>query len=97
MKNRVEEYEVWEDADSATLATKEVIKCQKEKGLIGKSAKKIHSFLASTPEEASAIFNLRMGHEPYKPMGESVLCPNNCGSYFFPESSGICPYCGKIS
>ena len=96
MNQLFDEYEVWEDDGEITLSTRENIGSLKEKKLLGIKAKKIHSFSASTPEEASAIYNLRMGFEPYKPMGEPKLCPNGCGSYFYPESSSICAYCGKI-
>ena len=96
MKCKVEEYEVWEDVNSTAMATTHGIRYQKEKGLISSKARKIHSFLASTPEEASAIYHLRMGFEPYIPMGNAKICPKGCGSYFYPEGSGICPNCGKL-
>jgi hypothetical protein len=50
---------------------------------------------AATWEEASAIHHLRMGWEPYKPMGEPSSCPR-CGSIFYSEGSGECWRCGKI-
>jgi hypothetical protein len=50
---------------------------------------------AATPEEALAIHHLRLGFEPYKPMGEPAPCPK-CGAIFYPEGSGECWRCGKI-
>lgn len=94
--NKPKEYEVWEDTESVTLATKDAIQYQLKNGLIEEGARKIHSFAACTHEEASAIYHLRMGFEPYTPNGEPQLCPNSCGSYFYPKGSGECPYCGKI-
>lgn len=92
----MKEYEVWVDSESVTLATVEGIKWQKEKDLLGGDAKLLHKFSAATPEEASAIHHLRMGFEPYKPMGEPVLCPKGCEAYFYPQGSGVCPNCGDI-
>ena len=52
-------------------------------------------FEAATQEEASAIHHLRLGREPYKPMGKAAPCPK-CGATFYPEGSGECWRCGKI-
>jgi len=49
---------------------------------------------AATPEEAHAVHNLRMGWEPYHPMGKPMPCPK-CGAVY-PEGSGECWHCGKI-
>ena len=96
MNSNTEEYEVWEDTDSSMLATKSVVMQSKEKGLLSESAKFLFKFEAATPEEANAIFHLRMGFEPYKPIGEPKVCPNCCGSHYFPEGSSVCPICGEI-
>jgi len=48
---------------------------------------------AASGEEASAIFNLRMGFGAYHPMGESQECPR-CGAWFYPSGSGQCWSCG---
>lgn len=50
---------------------------------------------AATSEEASAIHHLRLGWEPYKPIGEAAPCPK-CGAMFYPEGSGECWRCGPI-
>jgi hypothetical protein len=57
----------------------------------------IFTFTACSPEEASAVLNIRLGHAPYKPMGEPSKCPNNCGAYYYPVGSGICPICGLVN
>ncbi|MCW4238843.1 MAG: hypothetical protein G8D90_04355 [gamma proteobacterium symbiont of Clathrolucina costata] len=90
-------YEAWVDDESVTFATSEAIEYQKAKGLLGNNLKLLHVVEADTPEEAMAVHHIKMGWEPYKPMGEPQLCPNDCGSYFYPEGSGVCPNCGKIS
>jgi len=38
-----------------------------------------------------------MGWADYKPMGAVQNCPNDCGSVFYPEGSGECRNCGKVS
>jgi len=43
-------------------------------------------------EEAMAVRNLRLGYEPYVPLGEASPCPN-CGSLHYPESTGQCWNC----
>ncbi len=51
---------------------------------------------AATWEEANAIFNLRQGYEPYKPIGKAEECPNTIAHRYFcyyPMSSGKC-FCG---
>jgi hypothetical protein len=96
MEDRKYKYQVWADSTSTTLASEEQINDLKLKGLIEEDAKLIHTFEAATGEEASSIYNLRMGFEPYKPAGKPELCPNNCGAYYYPEGSGQCPYCGDI-
>lgn len=93
----MKDYEVWIESDSATLSTAAGIRWQKEKGLIGKGAELLHKFSAASPEEANAIYHLRMGWEPYRPVGDPALCPNNCGSYYYPNGSGVCPNCGEIN
>lgn len=42
---------------------------------------------AGSAEEAAAIQHLRLGWEPYRPMGKAAACPN-CGSTFYPDGSG---------
>ena len=51
---------------------------------------------AETWEEASAIKNLRLGFEPYRPAGEAQPCPK-CGKLYYPASSGECWQCHAVS
>ncbi|WP_346187475.1 hypothetical protein [Rubritalea halochordaticola] len=69
---------------------------QVKKGLLSSDHKKLWDIYAVTPAEASAIHALRMGCPPYKPEGNAKLCPNACGSHYYPSSSGVCPICGLI-
>lgn len=87
-------YEVWSEGDATevTLAPVASIVEQKEKGLIGPKAQLLYRFDAATWEEAQAIHHLRMGWEPYRPAGESNLCPK-CDSTVYPEGSGECWKC----
>ena len=92
------EYQIWVDKkdDSITCASKESILDQTNRGLISKDAYMINNFSADSFEEAMAIYHLRMGLEPYKPIGDAKLCPNNCGYHYYPEGSSECPNCGII-
>ena len=47
---------------------------------------------AGSYEEAAAVRNLRLGWNPYVPMGDALPCPS-CGSAYFPEGSGQCWNC----
>ena len=93
-------YQVWVSPDrtefSYILAESSDIKKEKESGLMHKDAFLLHEIIASNQEEAMSIINLRLGYGPYKPQGKPELCPKGCGSYFYPEGSGQCAYCGKI-
>jgi hypothetical protein len=57
---------------------------------------RVFSIEADTYEEAMAACYLRRGFDPYKPVGNAVECPNNCGAHYYPEGSGECPICGQI-
>ena len=92
------EWEAWIEGDAElTFSTVNRIEEMKARGLLPDRAKLLHRISAETPEEAHAILHLRMGRDPYRPIGEAIPCPNNCGSSFYPEGSGICPYCGKVA
>lgn len=47
---------------------------------------------AGSHEEAMAIYNIRRGFGPYKPLGESAPCPE-CGAPYYPEGSAQCWNC----
>ncbi|WP_148314563.1 hypothetical protein [Sorangium cellulosum] len=47
---------------------------------------------AATYEEAAAVHHLRMGWEPYRPVGDPEPCPR-CSAMFYPDGSGECS-CG---
>ena len=89
-------FEAWADDEGISFATRESIKWQQENNLLGRNAKFLHVVEADTHEEAMAVHHIKMGWEPYKPMGEAALCPNGCGSYYYPDGSGECPKYGKI-
>lgn len=94
--NRKFKFEAWEDEEGVSFAKKESLQWQQENGLLGKNVKVLHTVEADTHEEAMAVHHIKMGWEPYKPEGEPQLCPNGCGSYYYPRGSGECPKCGKI-
>lgn len=90
-------YEAWADGESVTLAKADGIKWHKDHDLIAHDAQLLHTIEVDTPEEASAVHHIKMGWDPYRPIGEPQICPRRCGSYFYQEGSGICPRCGEIS
>ncbi len=65
------------------------------KGLLPENAELLWEIEVDTVEEASAIYHLRMGFEPFVPQGEWQPCPN-CAAVFYPEGSGQCWRCGQI-
>lgn len=88
-------YLVYKQDDGFLLTTEENSLILITHGLISKSEFPSYEFDAHTPEEASAIFNLRQGHGPYVPMGEPSECPK-CSAVYYPSGSGVCWRCGKI-
>lgn len=91
-------YEIWQSSDGceATLTTVEGIEQLRSKGSLEKF-KLVCRFEAATYEEARAILNLRMGYGPYDPGSNPSPCPKGCGMMYYPEGSGECPICGKVS
>ncbi len=79
-----------------TLTTKDQAIQWKVTGQLAEDARLLYEFDAATGEEASTIHHERQGWEPYRPIGEPALCPNRCGSYYYPHGSGDCPVCGHI-
>jgi hypothetical protein len=91
MKKR---YEAWECEDGTAFFPVEHSDEDKNSGAM-KLVRKLFEIEADTGEEASSIYNLRMGFGPYKPMGEPERCPK-CGAWFYPKGSGTCWRCGDI-
>lgn len=86
MTNKSKVYEVWEDVEGDFLL------CGAESGLASCKVKKICNIEARTWEEACAIYHLRMGFEPYKPVGDTQPCPK-CSMLYYPLGSGECWNC----
>jgi hypothetical protein len=63
---------------------------------ISEKAKLLYRIEADTYEEAHAVHHIKMGWEPYVPIGNPHDCPNSCGAVYYPEGSGECPNCGKL-
>ena len=91
-------YEVWQDSsdDSLTFASVENVQELRRKNLLSPTATLLFKIEADTPEEANAIYHVRMGWEPYQPMGLAVSCPKGCGAVFYPKGSGMCRNCGEV-
>jgi len=90
-------FEAWKDENGITLSDEAGIDEIRKKGLFFGEPQLLHVIFADTPEEASAVHHVKMGWDAYRPPGSPKLCPNRCGSYYYPEGSGECPICGIIS
>ena len=90
-------YEAWADPenDCISLVATQGAEELRAKGLLGASADLLYRFQAATHEEAMAIHRLRMGWEPYCPVGAAAPCPV-CTAMFYPEGSGECWRCGVV-
>jgi hypothetical protein len=88
-------YQAWEDPEdgSITLAPSEVIADERQRGLLSARASCLYELVAETHEEAAAVHALRMGWEPFRPVGEPAPCPR-CAAIFYPSGSGQCWRCG---
>lgn len=85
-------YEAWEDDDGAMVATAATCADHRARGPLVASARLLFAFEAATDEEAMAIFNLRMGWQPYRSIGEPGPCPA-CGATIYPQGSRQCWRC----
>ena len=88
-------YEGWRDPgdNSVMLTTAEEAAAARVRGLISPAATLAWRFEAATWEEANAVHALRMGWEPYRPVGNPAPCPR-CGATYYPEASAQCWRCG---
>lgn len=86
-------YRAYRDDTGSCLVTLESEKEQRQKGLLPSDAELLWEIEAATCEEASAIYHLRMGFEPYVPQGEWQPCPK-CEAVYYPEGYGECWKCG---
>jgi len=89
-------YEAWEHDLGVAFSDDKGIEELKNKGLLGSDPKLIHVILADTPEEATAVHYIKMGFDPYKPLGKLDQCID-CDSIYYPEDSNMCPKCGLKS
>ncbi len=92
-------FEVWSDAGCTeiTVGTTEQIAEYRCRDLLGDNPKLLYEIQAATWEEAMAVHHIRMGWEPYRPVGEAAPCPNGCGALFYPKGTGWCRNCGSIA
>jgi hypothetical protein len=58
-------------------------------------AELLFEYEADTPEEAMAIYQLRLGFGAFLPMGDPEPCPK-CGAIYYPGGSSICWHCGPV-
>lgn len=88
-------YRAYREPKCTTLHTEASEDQARRKGLLSDDAELLWEIEADTQEEAMSIYHLRMGFEPYQPMGYWEPCPK-CGAVYYPEGSGECWRCGPI-
>jgi hypothetical protein len=88
-------YEAWETEDGHSFFVSDQLSAH-ERNPAEKLVKKLFEVEADTFEEALSIYYLRMGRGPFTPVGDPEQCPT-CGGWFYPQGSGECWRCGKIS
>lgn len=92
----VQTYRAYREAPGITaLYSAESEAEARAKGLLKADAEFLWSIQAGTPEEAAAIYHLRMGFEPFVPVRPPAPCPG-CSAWFHPDGSGVCWRCGRI-
>lgn len=91
-------YEAWITSDKTqiTCGTATDIEENRRKGLLGEEFALLYEIEAATYEEAMAVHHIRMGWEPYKPVGTPEECPNGCGAIYYPKGTGWCRICGPV-
>jgi hypothetical protein len=90
-------WQAWDDQDGCiTFAPRDRIKADRDTGRLPPTVVMLHELVARTGEEAMMRHHELMGWEPYRPEGERVACPNNCGGFYYPQGFGDCPNCGHI-
>jgi len=75
------QYEAWHDSADNCVSFFLTGSVQQ----LSESAELLHRIEADTPEEAHADHHIKMGWEPYVPMGKPQACPNMCGAMFIPR------------
>jgi len=89
-------FEAWRDPSdgSVAFAPRREIHQLRTKGLLSPDAVRLYAVEAATYEEAMAVHHLRMGWEPYRPVGTASPCPK-CGAQVYAGGSGQCWQCGE--
>jgi hypothetical protein len=85
------EWQIWLSGDGGELAQRADIDSRPPH--LHPEGELFCSFEAATPEEAEAIYSLRMGWA--NGLGERSLC-EACGAFIYPERSGVCWRCGTV-
>jgi hypothetical protein len=93
---RWQPWQAFESDGCITLTPKGHPNQLQHRGPMPSDARLLYEFTAATGEEASTIHHERQGWESYRPIGKPKICPEGCGSYYYPKGSGDCPVCGPL-
>ena len=88
-------YELWR-SDSESSYTFIAAGHAEQAGGLPSDAILIWTVEANTWEDARRQQHEFLGWEPYEPSGPPEPCPK-CGATYYPEGSGECPRCGRIT
>jgi len=83
-------FECWEMVDGSVILG--TVESNRRNAPPNERCRLVHSVDLPTLEEAQAVHHLRMGWEPFKPMGKAEPCPT-CGAFYYPEHTGKCYRC----
>lgn len=89
-------YHAWRDPDGNILFIEIPMDELERHGPPEPDLVHLYAVEAATWEEAMSIHHVRMGWEPYRPIGKPVAC-EHCGSMVYPESTGVCWKCGRVA
>ena len=91
-------FEAWSTAegDEVTVVPAEEATALSGERPLGAAPTLLYEIQAESWEEAMAVHHVRMGWEPYKPLGKAKACPRGCGALYYPDGSGWCRNCGRV-
>lgn len=97
MVPRAVKFEAWTNPDETELTVFAADDDEQRRSQLREDSLLMYVIEAATWEEAMAVHHIRQGWEPYDPGGEAAPCPNGCGALYYPQGSGMCRICGRVS
>ena len=89
-------YHAWRNADGNILFIEYSLDDLERDGPPEPDLEHLYTVEAATWEEAMSIHHLRMGWDPYRPLGKAAPC-EFCGALVYPHGTGLCWKCGCVA